>query len=383
VTGYDIVTHAAMLADTGRVQAYARALAERVRPGATVVDLGTGTGLFALLACRAGAARVYAVEPDDVIEVAREMAWANGVADRVTFVQARSTAIDLPERVDGIVADVRGALPLYRDAIRVLIDARDRFLKPGGWIVPARDTLVAAIASSPLAADLMMFGAGTFALGLDTSAVARRAREMWFRYRASAGDLLTEPRAWATLDYQSLVGTDATGTAEWIATQPGTAHGLSLWFDAETAPGITLTNSPGSLEPHVYGHVFLPWLEPVDLRAGDRVAVEFRASLAGADYIWGWKTSIEPASGGQRLRWTQSSFAGATVSEERLRRRAHTFVPTLGEDAETDRLALSLLGRGWSLGEVAGVLAADHPQRFADFNDALTHVADLSERYAR
>jgi protein arginine N-methyltransferase 1 len=382
VTGYDIVTHAAMLADKGRVEAYARALVERVRPGATVLDLGTGTGLFALLACRAGAARVYAVEPDDVIEVAREMARANGVADRVAFVQARSTSIDLPERVDGIVADVRGALPLYGDAVRVLIDARDRFLKPGGWIVPARDTMFAAVATSQLVADLM-FGGVTFPLGLDTSPVARRAREMRLGYRASAGDLLTEPRSWATLDYQSLAGSGATGTAEWVATRPGTAHGLSLWFDAEMAPGIELTNSPASLEAHVYGHVFLPWLEPVDLRVGDRVAVEFRASLAGADYIWRWKTSVEPASGGQPLRWTQSSFAGATMSEERLRRRAHSFVPSLGVLAKMDRLALSLLGRGWTLGEVAGVLAAECPQRFAEFNDALTHVADLSERYAR
>jgi protein arginine N-methyltransferase 1 len=381
MTDYDIVTYAAMLADRGRVEAYARALERCVAPGCTVLDLGTGTGIFALLACRAGAARVYAVEQDDVVEIAREMARANGVADRITFIQARSTSIDLPEPVDGIVADIRGTLPLFRDVVRAMIDARERFLKTGGWIVPSRDTLVAAVASSPLVADVL-FGEGAASVGLDTSAVRRHARMMSFTHRLPAADLLTEPRTWATLDYEQLASTDAAGKAEWIVTRPGTGHGLSLWFDCETAPGIAFSNSPASTDPHIYGQLFLPWLEPVHLLPGDRVAVELRADLVNADYLWRWRTRIEPASTGEVRCFTQCSFAGTMLSMERLRGRAQTFVPALNDDAQIDRLALSLMARGWSLGQVAGVLIADYPRRFATFNEALTHVADLSERYA-
>jgi protein arginine N-methyltransferase 1 len=85
---YSIADYGAMIADHGRMDAFVRALGRAVKPGAVVVDIGTGTGIFALLACRFGARRVYAIEPSDAIQVAREIAAANGCADRIEFIQA-------------------------------------------------------------------------------------------------------------------------------------------------------------------------------------------------------------------------------------------------------------------------------------------------------
>ena len=104
---------------------------------------------MALLACRAGAAKVYAVEPGDVIQIAREVAAANGFADRICFIQAMTTDIDLPEPVDGIVSEIHGTLPLFQKSLVSILDARHRFLKPGGWTIPARETIWAALAASP------------------------------------------------------------------------------------------------------------------------------------------------------------------------------------------------------------------------------------------
>mgnify|MGYP001184895145 CR=1 FL=1 len=72
-----------MIADRVRMDAYVRALRQAVVPGSVVIDIGTGTGIFAMLACQFGARRVYAIEPDDAIQVAREIAAANGFADRI------------------------------------------------------------------------------------------------------------------------------------------------------------------------------------------------------------------------------------------------------------------------------------------------------------
>jgi len=141
---YDVATYGGMIADRGRTSSYDRALRARVRPGAVVLDIGAGPGSWALLACRAGAARVYAVEPDDVIHLARQIAADNGLSNRIEFIQAMSTDIDLPEKVDVIVADIRGRSPLFGKSIVSILDARDRFLKPDGWIIPARDTIWAA-----------------------------------------------------------------------------------------------------------------------------------------------------------------------------------------------------------------------------------------------
>src|SRR3954469_11620903 len=95
--GYSERGYGHMVADHSRVDAYARALEASVRPGCTVLDLGTGTGIFALVAARLGARRVYAVEPSDAIATAARLARANGVAERIEFIQGFSTEITLPE----------------------------------------------------------------------------------------------------------------------------------------------------------------------------------------------------------------------------------------------------------------------------------------------
>jgi|SRR5438105_12126415 len=82
-----------MVGDGVRSDAYARALRECIRPNSIVLDIGTGVGIWALLACQFGARRVYAIEPNDVIQVAREIAAANGYADRIEFIQDISTRI--------------------------------------------------------------------------------------------------------------------------------------------------------------------------------------------------------------------------------------------------------------------------------------------------
>jgi type I protein arginine methyltransferase len=105
---YDVVTYGAMVADRGRTSSYDRALRANIRPGAVVLDIGAGPGIMTFPACRAGAAKVYAVEPDDVIQLAQQIAADNGFSSRIEFIQAMTTDIDLPEKVDGIVADIRG-----------------------------------------------------------------------------------------------------------------------------------------------------------------------------------------------------------------------------------------------------------------------------------
>ncbi len=64
---YDIYAFGGMIRDRVRTDAYAEALRRSVGPNSVVLDLGTGVGIWALLACRFGARKVYAVDPNDVI----------------------------------------------------------------------------------------------------------------------------------------------------------------------------------------------------------------------------------------------------------------------------------------------------------------------------
>src|SRR5262249_29867935 len=124
---------------------YLNALRHAVNPDSVVVDLGTGTGFLALLACQFGARRVYAIEPDDTIYIGREIAKDNGFSERIVLIHDLSTRVGLPERADLIISDLRGILPLFAQHIPSIIDARRRFLAPGGLLIPQSDTLFAGV----------------------------------------------------------------------------------------------------------------------------------------------------------------------------------------------------------------------------------------------
>src|SRR5690606_41767489 len=66
-----------MNSDAQRNQHYGDAISAQVRPGDRVMDLGAGLGMLGFMAARRGAA-VHFVEPEDILEVPRQMAAAEG-----------------------------------------------------------------------------------------------------------------------------------------------------------------------------------------------------------------------------------------------------------------------------------------------------------------
>jgi protein arginine N-methyltransferase 1 len=377
---YDLSGYAAMIVDEQRIDAYARALEARVAPGAVVADLGAGSGIMALLACRAGASRVYAIECSDVIQVAREAAAANGYADRICFLQGTSREIELPERVDGIVWDLRGAMPIFRDALTSLIDARDRWLKPGGWLIAERDTLWAGLISSPRLYERHVAG-WEHAQGFDFSAARGRAVNQSHGVDVEVGELVVEPRQWASLEYLQVTHPNVSGTLGWTIDRPGVVHGLAVWFDTQTAGGFGLSNSPTSAR-HVYSQMLLPWPEPIDFTPGDGVRISLRADLTGVDYTLSWSTEIVRGDSRQSPRsFRQSTFKGSWLSADSLHRRSHDYVPTTNDWALVDRRVLELLDGVHTLGAIADRIAQEFPQQVPTMADAVARVAAVSERY--
>ena len=375
---YSTSGHGAMLADAARVDAYARAIGKCVRPGDAVLEIGTGTGLFAMLAARAGARRVYAIEADDVIEVARANAAANGLAQSIEFIHALSTEVDLPERVDVIVSDLRGVLPLYEHHFASIADARARFLAPGGRLVPREDRVMAACVEAP---ELHARIAAPWTV--DTHGVRMDAgRDLvlndWHRASFNAGEILTGAACCATFDYPTLVDPGMKARVRLRANRGGIAHGLALWFDATLAEGVELSGAPGAEgRATIYGHVFLPWPRAVAIASGDEIEVAIDARLVGGQYVWNWETRCGPE------RFSQSTFRAEPASAARLRLRSATHVARIGEEARIDRAILEAMEGGAALGDIASGLQARFPARFARWEDALARVGDLSERYTR
>jgi len=192
-TGYQVTSYGDMITCEPRMSAYAEALREAITSGCSVIDIGAGSGIFSLLACKYGAGSVVAIEPDDSVEVLRASAATNAYDDRITVFQGVSTDY-LGPPADVIVSDIRGCLPLFEHHIATIVDARSRLLAPGGRMIPARDRLQAALVHDP---DFYRPNIEPWldnAFGLDLSDGHRFAVNQWRKASFTPIDLMSAPQ---------------------------------------------------------------------------------------------------------------------------------------------------------------------------------------------
>jgi protein arginine N-methyltransferase 1 len=369
---YTITDYANMMADVPRIDAYTAALRQLVRPETVVADLGAGAGTFSLLAARLGSHRVYAIEPDDAIHVGRALAAANALDDRISFIQARSTDISLPQRATLIVSDLRGTLPLFQRHIPVIADARERLLASGGALIPRRDRLWGAIVEAPIVYAEHVAPWNGHGLGIDMRALQHLLINTWRRVRLSDADVISGHQRLAVLDYATIESHDMDVESTWIATRNGTAHGLCVWFETELADGIGFSNAPQA-SAAIHGQAFFPFGEPVALREHDALTVRLQANLVGEDYIWRWSCA------GHNL----STLHGVPLGTRQLAKGAESHVPVLTRDGEIDLFVLSRMRDSMPVGEIARQLLDRFPSAIRDRNAALGRAGDLSRKYAK
>jgi protein arginine N-methyltransferase 1 len=312
---YSLHFYGQMIADAARMEGYAAALRQTVKTDSVVMDLGCGPGVFAVLACKLGARRVYAVEPENVIGLAREIAAANGCADRIEFFDKLSTEITLPEPADIIVSDLRGVLPWFEQHIPSIIDARARLLARGGVLIPRRDVLWAALIEAPAQYAELVGPWRANKLGLDLSAGTRQITNNWRKTYIDREQFLVEPICWTTIDYYEVESTNIHARMSWQAARNGTAHGVAVWFDSELVDGIRISNHPAAPKM-IYGTGLFPFSQPVEVLEGERIEFRLAADLVQDGYVWRWDTDFP------RLSFKQSTFYGVPLSAAQLRKSA-------------------------------------------------------------
>jgi len=276
--------HLSMLHDSARMDAFRRAIDATVQPGDVVVDIGCGSGVLSFMACEAGAGKVYAIEGGPVIEVARELAAANGFADRIEFLAGWSIELGLPEPADVLISETIGNAGFDEGIVAWTHDARRRLLRPGAVLLPQRlRTWVAAVESFDDHALVMDWQ--TTGLPYDFTAAHRRAaRTLWFA-DLTPNNLLGQPELAADVDLTSAPNETITSAGELRVDRDGTLHGLACWFDALLCAGVTVDNLPPRAESS-WSHGFLPLAEPLDVAAGDRFAWELSVSADGEQWSW-------------------------------------------------------------------------------------------------
>ncbi len=269
-----------------RVAAYTEAMRRAIRPGDVVIDVGTGTGFFALVAAKLGAKKVYAIEGlAHAAQLAKTTVRDNGFSDVIEVVHGLSTELELAEKADVVVADLRGKLPLFGANVPSMLDARVRLLKPEGRLLPKRDLVyVSAFESDALYTYLL---GGYDQPGYDLRACRAAVTQGMLNddeRPLTPEQLIAEPALLFSVEY----GTSPDrykGKVTLSARRPATVHGLVLWFDAEIDDEAIFSNAPGE-SVDVYGRVVFAWDVPLAVLPGETLDVEVLAHPVKDDYLW-------------------------------------------------------------------------------------------------
>ncbi len=380
---YDVVAFGQMITDPVRIESYVKALREAVQPGCVVTDIGSGTGIFALLACQFGAGRVYAIEPNPAIYLARQLAVANGYADRLTVVPKLSTQVTLAERADVIISDMRGSLPWFQQHLPSIVDARCRLLKPGGVLIPQQDTVwVAVVSVSELYARHVTNPWMQNQFGLDLRAGARLVANTPISGRAKPEQMLSVPQPVATLDYRIIESPNITAELMLTINQSGIGHGCLLWFSTILAGDIGFSTGPDQPRS-VYGNMFFPWLAPVELSVGNTVHIMIEGTLVNDQYTWRWYTQVYETGQPERTKasFKQGTLLGRIVTPDQIRKGDDRHIPTLSEEGQVDQFVLSLMDGTRSLDAITTAVMDRFPGQFSNRNAARGRVGKLVQRY--
>jgi precorrin-6B methylase 2 len=278
--------HLSMLDDRARTKGFCAALRATVKPEDVVVDIGTGTGILATCAAKAGARQVYAVESSGIAEVAARMFQANGVADRVTLVRRRSTSATLPELASVLVTETIGNDPLDEQLLEIVADAKERLLAPDARIVPSAIQIYAVAVDIPQAMlEKHVFTKPKVAAyeadyELDFSALAEHQLSPTEPIMVDMRDVATWPNEQPVL----LAEVDFTKPFEtWLATHARLTFtrdmerlGIVLAFRAKLAEGIVLSTLPADIDPTSHwAYALFPAFDHTVVATGESIDVEY------------------------------------------------------------------------------------------------------------
>ena len=368
--------HLAYVADAVRLEQFKAAFSKVVRPGDRIADLGSGSGILGLLCLQAGAGHVCFVDYSAMIEITRQAMARAGLSDRTSFIHGRSEQVTLPEPVDVVVCDNVGYFGFDYGIVRLLQDAKQRFLKPGGVLVPAAITLqIAAIESDSChkRAD------GWCAAGIP-------AEFHWVRdYSVNAKhavnfkpeELLCSPAALRRIDLGGDAPELVSLTVDLRIARDGVVHGLGGWFDCELAEGVWMSNSPLAEKPILRPQVFLPIDEATPVKEGDHVSatVMTRAS----DDLIAWIVEF-PATG---KRFSHSTWQGMMLSPEYLLQSDPARMPHPNHLGSARAIVLGYCDGIRTAREIEQAVLLQHPGLFPSAEEISRFVALVLRRDTR
>ncbi len=366
-----------MAGDEVRVNAFRRAIEAVVRPGDVVADIGCGLGTYAIFACRAGAAKVYAVEREDIILTARRIAEGNGCSDRIEFIRADATSLAFAEPADVLITEDFAVTFVDPSTECLLRHARTRLLKTSGRLVPQSVSLWAApVSHSDLYRRIDLWADDQQAYGIDFSAAREPAMNAVHKAGLRAEHLLGKPKELHRIDLQRGPEHAFDAAVRCRARAACDVHGVAVWFEAQLAPGVRLSNAPGA-PPTLWGQGFLPLARPIRARENGLIEMHIAARIgpAAERAWWQWEVTSGPESA------DGTTFRAFPTSQADLAAGSVDARPGLSPDGQMTASILRILAQGGTINEAAEVLCREFPDEFTTVRDALGRAGAVARRY--
>jgi protein arginine N-methyltransferase 1 len=241
---------------------------------------------------RAGASRVYAIEREPVIDIAREIAAHNEMLNSIVFIEGSSRDVEIPERADVLITETIGNIGFDEGIITWVADARKRFLKPDAAILPRRVDAVACLVNVPRDYRPVERWSQPL-LTLDFTPLSRIVRNNVLWTDLSPAAITTRPAVVFGTDF-STKPQSLSGAISVEALNDAVVHGIGLWFQSSLAKGISITNTPPNAVPS-WDHGFLPLNEPIEVHAGEPIHLEVSSTASGGE--WTWRVGSGPIHG--------------------------------------------------------------------------------------
>jgi len=366
--------HYGYISDPIRTDRFRQAIVQAIRPGDVVVDLGCGFGILGLMCLRAGAARVWGIDRTEAIEIARETAARAGLGDRYHCLREHSFRAELPELADVIICDHVGFFGLDYGIIAALGDARCRFLKPGGRVIPGTISLkIAGISSNDCRRSA------------DAWADASIPAEFhWLReygtnskhpHDFKAADLATESGDLLTINLDGECPDSVEGQIDLVATRDGAIDGVGGWFECELVPGVSMSNSPLDPDRIRREQVFFPFERGLDAMTGDRICTTMNVRHDPGIIAWRAE-NLRSGEMRNQSTWRSQILSGADLIPVSVR------VPKLSRAGIAAQVVAGFIDGKRTAREIEDAVALEYPSLLASEAEVRNFVRSELARVA-
>jgi hypothetical protein len=255
-------------------------------------------------------------------------------------IRGHSTEVELPERADVLVSETLWNAGIGEGLLTSVADAHRRLLREDAAVVPRRLRLFAAPAGGTrLRNRVERWDAAS---GVDLRCVRSIVANLPQPFRVEERELVGAPGELTDIALTGAPELDVRGCMRCTAVRSSSIDGVAVWFETELAPGIALSNPPGTASS--WSQALLPFEEPVAVQPGE--GLEIRVEALGDGRIWRWALH---APGAEQA---QSTFQADLRTVDSLRRASADHVPAPTRKAEAERFLLDRLDGNRTTGQL-------------------------------